>query len=97
MQYTIKRVENKQYIEIKDLQNIIHKRLMTLIYKEQLQTAKKRANNNRKNIKQDIVYILSNSNRKCIWEKTNQNIYLSYKKSSTLKEYIITFRTQCPK
>lgn len=66
MQYTIKRVENKQYIEIKDLQNIIHKRLMTLIYKEQLQTAKKRANNNRKNIKQDIVYILSNSNRKCI-------------------------------
>lgn len=66
MQYTIKRVENKQYIEIKDLQNIIHKRLMTLIDKEQLQTAKKRANNNRKNIKQDIVYILSNSNRKCI-------------------------------
>lgn len=36
MQYTIKRVENKQYIRIKDLQNIIHKRLVTLIYKEQL-------------------------------------------------------------
>ena len=67
MQYTIKRVENKQYIEIKDLQNIIHKRLMTLIYKEQLQTAKKRANNNRKNIKQDIVYILSNSNDPCLF------------------------------
>ena len=56
MQYTIKRVQNKQYIEIKDLQNIIHKRLMTLIYKEQLQTAKKSANNNRKEILNRILY-----------------------------------------
>ena len=56
MQYTIKRVQNKQYIEIKDLQNIIHKRLMTWIYKEQLQTAKKRANNNRKQILNRILY-----------------------------------------